>query len=198
MFRAGFVSAVFITSALSCQKVDDEPRTGDERPVSPVPAQVLSPVTDWETVGGVAVRVHKTIVQQPTVEERTANAGTKWRERELGQSALMVWVQIENRTQSHPLVYNGFGYMGPPRENPSVTDEFGTVYAMQNHESATRRLRDRAPRTVIKPGDKVVTDVLCFERPGAAATTLTLTLPALIGSEGAGYRFALPAVAWKK
>jgi hypothetical protein len=110
----------------------------------------------------------------------------------------VVWVQIENRTQAHAITYNGFGYLGPNRENPSLTDEFGNVYAVQNHESATRRLRDRAPRTVIGPGGKVVTDVLCFERPVAAATTLTLTLPALTGTEGDGYRFALPAVAWKK
>jgi hypothetical protein len=198
MFRVGFVPAVLISFALACQKVADEPRTGDERPVSPVPAQALSPVTDWVTVGGVAVRVHKTIVQPPVVEERTTSTGAKWRERELGQSALVVWVQIENRTQSHALAYNGFGYVGPHRESPSLSDEFGNVYAVQNHESATRRLRDRAPRTVIRPGDKVVTDVLCFERPVAAATTLTLTLPALTGTEGDGYRFALPAVAWKK
>jgi hypothetical protein len=197
MFRGGFVLAVLISSALACQRVADEPRTGDERPVSPVPPLVLSPVTDWATVDGVAVRVHKALVQPPVVEERAAGAGARWRERELQRPALMVWVQIKNQTPEKALPYNGFVGVGPHRENPSVTDEFGNVYPAQNHESATRRLRGQAPRAVIGSGDEVVTDVLCFDPPRAATTTLVLTLPALTGSADGRYQFTLPAAAWK-
>jgi hypothetical protein len=198
MSRGGIVLAVLISSALACQRAANEPRTGDERPHSPVPAPVLSPVTGWVTIDGVAVRVHKAIVQLPVVEERTAGKGAKWRERELEKPALVVWVQIKNRTEAKALPYNGFVNVGPHRQGPKLTDEYGNVYAVQNHETATRRLRDRAPRAAIGSGDDIVTDVLCFDRPGPAATTLTLTLPALTGSEDARYQFTLPAVAWKK
>jgi hypothetical protein len=200
MFRAGFVLAGFIASALACQRVANEPRTGDERPASPVPRPVLSPVTDWVTVDGVAVRIHKMIVQPPVVEELVARPGakSKWRERELESPALVVWVQIKNRTEALALPYNGFANVGPQRTGPRLIDEFGNGYAVQNHESATRRLRDRAPRAAIASGDEVVTDVLCFDPPRDAVTTLTLTLPALTASTGDGYQFTLPGAAWKR
>jgi hypothetical protein len=199
MSRAGFILAVLLSFALGCQKTSDEPLTGDERPVSPAPAPVLSPVTDWVTIDGVAVRIHKAVVQPPVVEERAGSAGAKWRERELEGPALMVWVQVQNRTGTKTIPYNGFGRGEPHGSGPRLTDAFGRVYAVRDHESATRRLRDRAPpHTALVPGGKVVTDVLCFEPPHAAEDELTLTLSALAGGADEEYRFVLPAVAWKK
>ena len=199
MSRVGFVLAVLIASAVACRKGIDESWTGDERPDCPVPTPALSPVTDWVTVGGVAVRVHKAVVQSPVVEERAAGNNTKWRERELERPALVVWLQIANRSGAKELQYSGFGRGEAHHEGPKLTDEFGRVYATQSHESETRRLQDRAtPHAALTLGGKAVTDVLCFDPPGAATTELTLTLPALTGKGDGLYQFALPAAAWKK
>jgi hypothetical protein len=189
--------ALLAAFAVGCTRSVESP-LDDESPGAPVAVRVLSPVTDWVTVGDVAMRVDKAIVQPPVVEERASIHTTKWTERELEKPALMVWIQIENRSGAKKINYNGFGSVGPHSESVSLTDEHGNTYAMQDHEKSTRRLKERGRRGPINPGDKIVTDVLCFEPPIREAATLTLTLPALTGKEDGKYQFELPAVAWKR
>lgn len=122
--------------------------------------------------------------------------GMEKSEYELGEPELVAWVEIENRTPAFKLDYRGWDSVSSSAA-VALRDEHGNRYAVRNHGGPSSWLKGRDRRGAIHPGDKPVTDVICFERPIAAAKNLKLTLPALTQETKSAYQFEIPASAWK-
>ncbi len=192
MLRACLVSLLTLTVALGCRKnVEDQ----TEENISSSGAPAASTSSDWAVANDIAVRIDRVRVQKPVVEEREDLTSSVWKERELEESELVIWVSVENRTKARKLDYRGWDWIGR-KADPIATDEHGNRYAVRTHEKITRRPKGYAKRGAVNPGDAAISDVLFFERPVSAATKLLVTLPPLAEWQSEPYQFEIPTSAW--
>lgn len=151
---------------------------------------------EWSQVGDVRVRVTKAAVKKVPL---TVTTGLSDRKEETKEPELMLWLEIENTSKVKKFDYKRWGNsLSSPRA--SATDEHGNKYRPKIHDGGYGKYVEgtfKFGSANLRPGEKPIADILCFDRPVDAATELVIVLKPLVEEEKGEFRFKIPASAWK-
>jgi hypothetical protein len=153
-------------------------------------------MNEWVQVGDLRVRLTKAAVKKVPLISSFGGSDRKYESKD---PELMVWVEIENLSKTKKVLYSRWGASGFDRRS-QVEDEHGNKYSLSPYDgSLSGRVEGGLEYSTkdIRPGDPVLTDIVCVERPIDAATEVRLTLNGLPSSEKETFRFKIRAADWK-
>jgi hypothetical protein len=165
------IANVFKPGALDFAKPTEKP---PEVKKDEQPPEKWAGVNEWSTVGDLSVRVTKAELRKPPLRSRDHDRRYEGKEPEL-----MLSIEIRNNSEVRKVLYGRWGGLLSGDTPDGAADEHGNRYRVASHGDFSGEYVEGGleySTKDIRPGDPIVKDVICFERPVGAAKEIRITL----------------------